>query len=60
LEAFAKELARRQGEIERSAEQLQAERDEEIRLAHGAGLPEQAIAKILKISQQRVNQILRR
>jgi hypothetical protein len=38
---------------------LQAERAAEIRAAHRAGMPEQTIAKVLQLSQQRVSQILR-
>jgi DNA-directed RNA polymerase specialized sigma subunit len=38
---------------------LRAERDLEIRTAFSGGLPEDAIARVLKISQQRVSQILR-
>lgn len=57
--AFAKELAKREAELASRGAELRAERDLEIRAAHSAGLPEQAIARALKISQQRVSQILR-
>jgi DNA-directed RNA polymerase specialized sigma subunit len=59
LTAFAKDLGKREAELAKVGEGLRAERDLEIRTAHKDGLPEEAIARVLEISQQRVSQILR-
>jgi DNA-binding NarL/FixJ family response regulator len=59
LTAFAKDFAKREAELAGAGEELRAERDLEIRAASSGGLPEEAIARALKISQQRVSQILR-
>lgn len=59
LTVFAKRLAKRGVELARASENLRAERDREIRAAHSGGPPEDAIARVMKLSQQRVSQILR-
>jgi hypothetical protein len=58
LAAFAKDFAKRDAELASAKERLRGERDAEIRLAHEAGLPEEDIARLLELSQQRVSQIL--
>jgi DNA-directed RNA polymerase specialized sigma subunit len=59
LTAFAADHARREGELERVAEKLRADRDKAIRRAYKDGLPMSAIAEVLAISHQRVSQIVR-
>ncbi|MGD9735217.1 MAG: sigma factor-like helix-turn-helix DNA-binding protein [Solirubrobacterales bacterium] len=59
LAAFAEEYARRQGELERAADQLREERDEAVRAAYKDGLPMKAIAEVMGMSHQRVSQIVR-
>lgn len=58
MAAFAKDFAKREAELAKAGERLRAERELEIRAAHSGGLPEEEIAGLLKISQQRVSQIL--
>lgn len=45
--------------MERAAEQLRAERDKAIRVAYKDGLTMADIARVLKMSHQRVSQIVR-
>lgn len=59
MASFARDYAKRESELARAQEQLLAERDREIRAAYRGGLPMAAIARVLKISQQRVSQIVR-
>ncbi|HET7060196.1 MAG TPA: hypothetical protein VFH99_02675 [Candidatus Saccharimonadales bacterium] len=59
LKAFAKDYARRQGELEKAAERLREERDEAVRAAYKDGLPMKAIAQVMGMSHQRVSQIVR-
>jgi DNA-directed RNA polymerase specialized sigma subunit len=59
LAAFAEDYARRESELEQAAEQLRAERDQAIRAAYRDGLPMAAIAQVLKMSHQRISQIVR-
>jgi hypothetical protein len=44
--------------LTKAGEELRAERDLEVRAAYRGGLPEDAIARVLEISQQRVSQII--
>lgn len=57
--AFAKDFARRERELEAVAERLRAERDEAIRVAYREELTMAEIAKALKMSHQRISQIVR-
>lgn len=57
--AFAKDFARREKELAKTADQHREERDEAIRAAYRDGLPMTAIAKIMELSYQRVSQIVR-
>ena len=59
LAAFAEDYANRQGELEEAADQLRVERDEAIRAAYRDGLPMKAIAQVMRMSHQRVSQIVR-
>jgi DNA-directed RNA polymerase specialized sigma subunit len=59
LAAFAQDYASREGSLERSAEELRAERDQAIQAAYKAGLPMADIARVLGMSHQRVSQIVR-
>jgi hypothetical protein len=59
LAAFAEDFAKREAEREQAAEELRQERDEAIRAAHADGLPMKAIAQIMRMSHQRVSQIVR-
>jgi DNA-directed RNA polymerase specialized sigma subunit len=45
--------------LEQDAERLRADRDRAIREAYKDGLPMAAIAKVLKMSHQRISQIVR-
>lgn len=57
--AFAGDYARREKELGRIAELLREDRDKAIRAAYADGLPMAEIARVLKISHQRVSQIVR-
>ncbi len=46
-------------DLEQMAERLRAERDRVIRQAYKDGLPMADIARILKMSHQRISQIVR-
>jgi DNA-directed RNA polymerase specialized sigma24 family protein len=59
LAAFAEEHAGRESELEQTAEDLRAERDQAIRAAYRDGLPMEAIAQVMGMSHQRVSQIVR-
>jgi hypothetical protein len=59
LAAFAADYARREGDLERTAETLRVDRDKAIRQAYKDGLPMSDIANVLAISHQRVSQIVR-
>jgi transposase-like protein len=56
---FAPHYVERERDLEERAEQLRAERDEAIRTAYRGGLPMAEIASILKMSHQRISQIIR-
>jgi DNA-directed RNA polymerase specialized sigma subunit len=57
--AVAETYARREAELEQTADQLRAERDKAIRAAYKDGLPMKAIAQVMDMSHQRVSQIVR-
>ena len=57
--AFAKDYARRESELEKTADRLRAERDKAIKAAYKDGLPMKAIAQVMGMSHQRVSQIVR-
>jgi DNA-directed RNA polymerase specialized sigma subunit len=59
LAAFAKEHARRERELETQAEKLRTERDKAIRAAYRDDLTMADIARVMKMSHQRVSQIVR-
>jgi DNA-directed RNA polymerase specialized sigma subunit len=59
LKAFAKAHSQRERKLEKQAEKLREERDKAIRTAHREGLPMKDIARVLKMSHQRVSQIVR-
>jgi DNA-directed RNA polymerase specialized sigma subunit len=50
---------KREEALERAGEALRRERDEAIRAAYNDGLPMTAIAQVLRMSHQRVSQIVR-
>jgi transposase-like protein len=57
--AFTEEYDRRANELEQAGERLRADRDTAIRSAYKAGLPMADIARVLRMSHQRVSQIVR-
>jgi DNA-directed RNA polymerase specialized sigma subunit len=57
--AFAEKHAKREAELADASERLQVERDRAVRVAYREGLPMAAIARVIKISHQRVSQIVR-
>jgi DNA-directed RNA polymerase specialized sigma24 family protein len=59
LKAFAKTYGQHERELEKEAERLRDERDKAIRGAYREGMPMVEIGKVLKMSQQRVSQIVR-
>jgi DNA-directed RNA polymerase specialized sigma subunit len=59
LAAFAEEHGRREQALERKADDLRADRDGAIREAYKGGMPMTEIARVLKMSHQRVSQIVR-
>lgn len=59
MTAFADDYAKREAELERSAERLRADRDKAIREAYKDGLPMADIARVLGMSHQRISQIVR-
>lgn len=59
LTAFAKEHAKRERALEARAEKMRAERDKAIRAAYRDDMTMADIARVLKMSHQRVSQIVR-
>jgi hypothetical protein len=58
LEAFAEDYAKRQAGLGEAGEELRAERDRAVRAAYREGLPMRMIARVMKMSHQRVSQII--
>ncbi|HUC08151.1 MAG TPA: hypothetical protein VMR96_08675 [Solirubrobacterales bacterium] len=50
---------RREQALEKKADELRADRDKAIRTAYKGGMPMTEIARVLKMSHQRVSQIVR-
>jgi DNA-directed RNA polymerase specialized sigma subunit len=59
LAAFEKTYKRQERELERQSEKLREERDKAIRAAYRDDVPMKDIAKVMKLSHQRVSQIVR-
>lgn len=59
MAAFAKKHGRRERELEEEAARIRRDRDEAIRAAYREDLTMAEIAKALKMSHQRVSQIVR-
>lgn len=59
MATFADKHAERERKLEERAEKLRADRDKAIRTAYREGLPMAEIARVLKMSHQRVSQIVR-
>jgi DNA-directed RNA polymerase specialized sigma subunit len=59
LRAFAKTYRQRERELEAKAEKLREERDKAIRAAYRDEIPMKDIARVMKLSHQRVSQIVR-
>jgi len=60
LAAFAEDYAKREQVLEQAGDDLRHERDEAIQAAYRDGLPMKAIAQVMRMSHQRVSQIVRR
>jgi Mor family transcriptional regulator len=59
FERYVESYRRRLAELETARAELIAERDAEIRRAHAAGVTVGALAERLRLSHQRVSQIVR-
>ncbi len=59
LEAFAETYTKRERELESKAQKLREERDQAIRRAYRDDVPMADIANVMKMSHQRVSQIVR-